>query len=140
MGLLRRPRLSLTGAVFRTVNENVIFTVDATAIPPIYNQDDRQLVKGVTGGVAGQITERWEVLVNVGYLDATLDTQNAVNNGNRLVLTPKFSGSVWSTYRLPRNLTARRRRPVHRRRVHQRGQHHQVAGVHAAWTAWWSTR
>ena len=33
-------RLSLTGAVFRTENENVIFTVDATAIPPIYNQDD----------------------------------------------------------------------------------------------------
>jgi catecholate siderophore receptor len=98
-------RLSLTGAAFRTVNENVIFTVDATAIPPIYNQDDRQLVKGVTGGIAGQITERWSMLFSAGYLDATLDTQNAVNDGNRLVLTPKFSGSLWSTYRLPRNLT-----------------------------------
>ena len=98
-------RLSVTGAVFRTVNENVIYTVDATAIPPIYNQDDRQLVRGVTGGVAGQVTDRWQVLVSAGYLDATLDTQNAVNNGNQLVLTPKFSGSVWSTYRLPLNLT-----------------------------------
>ena len=98
-------RLSLTGAAFRTVNENVIFTVDATAIPPVYNQDDRQLVKGVTGGIAGQITERWNMLFSAGYLDATLDTQNAVNNGNQLVLTPKFSGSLWSTYRLPRNLT-----------------------------------
>jgi catecholate siderophore receptor len=98
-------RLSLTGAVFRTVNENVIYTVDATAIPPVYNQDDRQLVRGVTGGVAGQVTERWQVLFSAGYLDAILDTQNAVNNGNQLVLTPKFSGSLWSTYRLPLNLT-----------------------------------
>jgi catecholate siderophore receptor len=98
-------RLSLTGAAFRTVNENVIFTVDATSIPPLYNQDDRQLVKGVTGGVAGRVTDRWEVMVSAGYLDATLDTQNAVNNGMRLTLTPKFSGNIWSTYRLPGNLT-----------------------------------
>jgi len=55
--------------------------------------------------VAGQVTDRWQVLVSAGYLDATLDTQNAVNNGNQLVLTPKFSGSVWSSYRLPLNLT-----------------------------------
>jgi catecholate siderophore receptor len=98
-------RLSLTGAAFRTVNENVIFTVDATAIPPFYNQDDRQIVKGVTGGIAGQITRRWSMLFSAGYLDATLDTQNSANDGNRLVLTPKFSGSLWSTYRLPGNLT-----------------------------------
>jgi catecholate siderophore receptor len=98
-------RLSLTGAAFRTVNENVIFTVDATAVPPIYNQDDRQLVKGVTGGIAGQVTQRWSVLFSAGYLDATLDTQNSANDGNRLVLTPKFSGSLWSTYHLPGNLT-----------------------------------
>ena len=35
-------RLSLTGAVFHTINKNVIFTVDAAAVPPIYNQDDKQ--------------------------------------------------------------------------------------------------
>jgi catecholate siderophore receptor len=98
-------RLSLTGAAFRTVNENVIFTVDAASIPPVYNQDDRQLVKGVTAGVAGRVTDRWEVMVSAGYLDATLDTQNAVNNGKQLTLTPTFSGNIWSTYRLPGSLT-----------------------------------
>ena len=41
-------RLSLTGAAFRTKNENVIFTVDATAVPPIFNQDDAQQVKGLS--------------------------------------------------------------------------------------------
>jgi catecholate siderophore receptor len=99
-------RLSLTGAAFRTVNENVIFTVDAAAIPPVYNQDDRQLVKGVTGGIAGRITTRWEIFASAGYLDARLDTQNSANNGRQLTLTPKRSGSIWSTYRFPGNLTA----------------------------------
>ena len=45
-------------------------------MPPIFNQDDGQLVKGVTVGALGQVTERWQVLANVGYLDATLETQN----------------------------------------------------------------
>ena len=31
--------------MFRTDNKNVIYTVDATAIPPIYNQDDAQRVQ-----------------------------------------------------------------------------------------------
>ena len=40
-------RLSLSAALFRTDNENVIFTVDATAIPPVFNQDDGQRVNGL---------------------------------------------------------------------------------------------
>ena len=98
-------RLSVTGAAFRTENKNVIFTVDAAAIPPIYNQDDGQLVKGVTVGAMGKITDRWDLLANIGYLDTELQSQNAVNNGNRLTLTPAFSGSIWTTYRLPKGLT-----------------------------------
>ncbi len=53
----------------------------------------------------GRITDRWEILANVGYLDSELQTQNSVNNGNRLTLTPEFSGSLWTTYRLPVRLT-----------------------------------
>jgi catecholate siderophore receptor len=94
-------RLSLTGAVFHTENENVIFTVDATAVPPIYNQDDAQRVNGVTGGAVGQITDRWEVLANIGFLDSEQVTQNTATNGLRLTLTPEWSGSVWTTYRFP---------------------------------------
>ncbi len=98
-------RLSLTGAVFHTENKNVIFTVDAAAIPPVYNQDDGQIVNGVTFGAMGRITPRWEVLANIGYLDTELETQVVANNGNRLLLTPAFSGSIWTTYELPKGLT-----------------------------------
>ncbi len=98
-------RILLTGSVFRTENKNVIFTVDAAAIPPIYNQDDGQIVNGVTAGVMGRLTDRWDVLASLGYLDTRLQTQNAVNNGRRLTLTPKLSSSIWTTYRLSSALT-----------------------------------
>lgn len=91
-------RLSLSGAVFRTDNENVIFTVDATAIPPIFNQDDAQRVNGITLGAVGQISPRWQVLAAVGYLDTRQLSQNPANNGKRLSLTPALSGSLWTTF------------------------------------------
>jgi catecholate siderophore receptor len=94
-------RLSLNGAVFHTRNENVIFTVDATATPPVFNQDDEQLVTGMTLGGVGRLTNRWDVLANIGYLDSEFRSQGEAGNGRRLVLTPAASGSIWSTYRLP---------------------------------------
>jgi catecholate siderophore receptor len=102
---LYNNRLSLSTALFRTDNENVIFTVDATAIPPVFNQDDGQRVTGFTIGSLGQITTRWQVLASLGYLNTRQISQNAANNGKRLTLTPEFSGSVWSTYDFPRGLT-----------------------------------
>ena len=98
-------RLSLSGALFRTQNENVIFTVDATAVPPIFNQDDEQLVNGATVGAMGRMSDRWDILANFAYLNTELRTQNAINDGNRLTLTPELSGSIWSTYRWPLGLT-----------------------------------
>jgi catecholate siderophore receptor len=95
----------LTGAFFRTENENVIYTVDATAVPPLFNQDDAQLVRGVTLAAVGQLSPRWQVLASMGYLDTSLEPQNSVNSGNQLILTPPFSLSVWTTYQLPFRLT-----------------------------------
>jgi catecholate siderophore receptor len=95
-------RLSLNAAVFHTINENVLFTVDAVAVPPVYNQDDKQRVDGVTLGATGQITPRWQVLASAGYLDSESLTQSEANNGRRLTLSPKLSGSLWSTIRLPK--------------------------------------
>jgi catecholate siderophore receptor len=98
-------RLSLSAALFRTDNENVIFTVDAAAIPPVFNQDDRQRVDGFTIGSLGQITDRWQLLANFGYLDTRQISQNPANNGRRLTLTPELSGSLWTTYDFPRGFT-----------------------------------
>jgi catecholate siderophore receptor len=94
-----RNRLLVNAAVFHTTNENVIFTVDATAVPPIFNQDDAQRVNGITVGGIGQITDRLQLIANIAYLDSELRSQNSANNGNRLVLTPRVAGSLWATYR-----------------------------------------
>lgn len=97
-------RLLLTAAVFHTINENVIFNIDSAAIPPVFNQDDEQQVDGVTIGATGQVTRNWDVLASVGYLDSKSVSQGS-NNGMRLPLSPKWSGSVWTTYRLPKGWT-----------------------------------
>ena len=66
-------KLSLSAAVFRTDNKNVIFTVDATAIPPIFNQDDRSASTDSRSDRSGQMTPRWQVLANFGYLEHPAD-------------------------------------------------------------------
>ena len=45
------------------------------------------------------------MFANFAYLDSSLETQNDVNQGNRLTLTPEYSASVWTTYRLPFRVT-----------------------------------
>jgi catecholate siderophore receptor len=98
---LFRDRLLVSVAAFHTINKNVIFTVDPTAVPPIFNQDDEQRVNGLSLGAVGQITSRLQLTANFGYLDSERITQNATQNGLRLQLTPRNSGSLWATYQLP---------------------------------------
>jgi catecholate siderophore receptor len=101
---LAGSRLQLNGALFYTENTNVIFVVDAGAVPPIFNQDDGQRVKGVSLALVGRLLPRWDLNLSVQYLDSELRTQNAANDGRRLTLTPEVSGSVWTTVRLPREI------------------------------------
>ena len=126
--------------MFHTINKNVLFTVDAVAVPPIYNQDDKQQVDGVTLGATGQITPQWQVLASFGYLDTESLTQNSVNNGKRLTLSPEFSGSVWTHLRTAERLDGRRWRARHQFGVLQRRQHHQGARLQHRRRAGRSTR
>jgi catecholate siderophore receptor len=97
-------RLQLTGALFWTENKNVIYVVDGTAIPPIFNQDDGQSVKGTTLSLIGQITQWWDVTMSAQYLDSEVKSQNPAIDGRRLALAPEFSGSLWTTVRLPHDI------------------------------------
>jgi catecholate siderophore receptor len=99
-------RLQLSGAFFSTENTNVIFVVDANAVPPIFNQDDGQRVRGIALGAVGRIAPWWDVNFSIQYLDSEAKSQNATTNGRRLTLTPEFSGNIWSTVTLPHNIRA----------------------------------
>ena len=45
----------------------MIYTVDATTVPPTYNQDDRQKVKGASLGLVGRVSDNWDVMLNVTF-------------------------------------------------------------------------
>jgi len=91
-------RLSANLAVFDTRNTNVIYTIDAAAVPPLFNQDDGQIVRGATVGLVGQLSDHWSVMTNFAYMNGTLDSQSATTDGNRITLLPVWSGSLWTTY------------------------------------------
>lgn len=95
---LFQNRLSANIALFDTRNENVIYTVDAVAIPAIFNQDDEQHLQGGTLGLLGQLTSGWSIMANAAYLGGTQNSQGATLDGRQLTLMPKWSGSLWTTY------------------------------------------
>ncbi len=95
---LFRRRLSATLALFDTRNENVIYTIDAAAVPPLFNQDDAQHLRGGTLGLVGQLTSRWSAMANMAWLDGRQRSQNVLTNGRQLTLMPEWSGSVWTTW------------------------------------------
>ena len=55
-------------------------------MPPIFNQDDGQHVKGVAFALVGRIAPRWDVNLSLQYLDSRSKSQNPANNGKRLAL------------------------------------------------------
>ena len=73
-------------------------------MPPIFNQDDGQRVKGVRvrADRPDHAALGREPQPAVSRLRAR--SQNPANDGKRLVLTPELSGSVWTTVRLPRDI------------------------------------
>jgi catecholate siderophore receptor len=97
-------RLQLTGSFFWTENKNVIFVVDANAVPPIFNQDDEQKVKGVAVSAIGRLAPWWDVNLSLQFLDSTSESQTPANDGKQLLLTPDVSGSLWTTVRLPHDV------------------------------------
>jgi catecholate siderophore receptor len=94
-------RLAASVATFLTYNSNVIYTVDATTVPPTFNQDDKQRVAGASLGLVGRLTDGWDVMFNFTYLRSENQSQNPALAGRWLTLTPETSGSVWTTYQTP---------------------------------------
>ena len=102
-------KLLLTAALFRNDRTN---TRVASADPenPIQVLDGKSRVQGLELGASGQISKEWSISASYAYLDseilqgaadgAATDTQK----GQKLIGTPEQSGSLWTTYALPRGL------------------------------------
>lgn len=125
-GLFNR-RLELTAAVFRNERTNFRVASNDPALPAATQVlDGRARVDGIAVGASGTIGKNWTIFANYTYLDgevlqsvsdaciANPGNGTATNNpcansgalpdpqrGTAFVQTPKHSGSLFTTYKLP---------------------------------------
>lgn len=96
-------RLLLTGAVFRTVIENEVYTQDDGTV----SQIGRKRVTGVELTATGQITPDWNLIASYTHQNTkiTLGDATAQDGSSTLPYAPDDAASLWTTYRTPVGLT-----------------------------------
>jgi catecholate siderophore receptor len=94
-------RLQATGALFDTVNSNTVFT-DPVLGPVAAGE---QSVRGIELGLSGRVNDDLLIYGGFAYLDSAVDVGTAAQIGYGLPLIPKYSGNVWTTYRLNEKFT-----------------------------------
>lgn len=96
-------KLSLTAAIFRTEKTNAR---TRTANDQPFILAGEQVVEGVEIGVAGNITEAWQVFAGAAWMDSSIEASAVADEvDSNMVLTPETSYNLWTTYRLPFGLT-----------------------------------
>jgi len=88
-------RLSATAAVYRLDRTNVAITDPNNPAQSLLV--DGQRVQGVELGLAGQVTDAWQVMAGYAYQDSEVQTPGA-QDGNELGQVPKSSFSLWNRY------------------------------------------
>ena len=142
-------RLQLTLALFRNERSNFRVPSNEPGVPDPQVLDGRARVDGIALGASGYITPEWSIFANYTYLDSEvrqsvsdfcLDNPGSAGcansaaipdpqAGDRLIGTPRHSGSLFTTYRLPfgleigYGLTYQGNFPTHQRNLLQRTQY-----------------
>ncbi|TAM00789.1 MAG: TonB-dependent siderophore receptor [Paraburkholderia sp.] len=89
-------KLSLTSALFQIDTTNARVTLPNNEYAMVGNKR----VQGVELGVAGQLTNAWQVFGGYTYMKSELrdNGKDAANNGHRFPNTPKHSFTMWTNY------------------------------------------
>lgn len=91
-------RLSLTGAVFRTDKTNMRVPIDPATNTNL-QLGGLARVDGIELGVAGRVTDKWNVSVGYSYLRSEfVETTELDRLGNELPNTPAHNFTFWNTY------------------------------------------
>ena len=92
-------RLSLTGAAFRIEKTNLRVPNDPAlpAAQQVLVLDGLARVQGVEFGVAGRVTDQWQVYAGYSYLDSEIsETTNLAELGRQLPQTPPHNFTLWN--------------------------------------------
>jgi catecholate siderophore receptor len=113
-------RLQAAIALFRNERSNFRVASNDPIAPTLQVVDGRSRVTGLALGVSGNITPEWQIFANYTWLDS--EVLQSVSDfclanpgpaclnsaaipdpqaGDRLIQTPRHSGSLFTTYRLP---------------------------------------
>jgi catecholate siderophore receptor len=93
-------KLSLTSSVFQIEKTNARVPDPNNSAFNILGGDQR--VRGFEVGVAGSITDKWQIFAGYAYLDSkVVKSSVAASLGVPLANTPRNTLSVWTTYMLP---------------------------------------
>lgn len=91
-------RLTLSGAVFRIEKTNLRIPIDPATNTALV-LDGLARVDGVELGVAGKLTDRWNVFAGYSYLDSQIaNTTDLSQLGRQLPNTPPHNFTLWTTY------------------------------------------
>lgn len=90
-------RLSLTTALFQINKRNI--AADDPLDSDYSVLTGRQRVRGLEMDLTGTPLPGWELIWSGAYLDARITQDEDYAIGNRLTGVPKWSSSLWSTYR-----------------------------------------
>lgn len=90
--------LQASVAVYRLNRSNVAITDPADVTKMLLV--DGQYTQGVELGLAGRITDHWQVMGGYAYQTGTITTTQSatVVKGNRLAQLPRHSASLWNRY------------------------------------------
>lgn len=88
------PKLTLSGAVFRTDRDDVKVVDPSNAALLI--RAGQQRTDGVELGLQGEVTKNWEIYAGYANLDSRITKGTTVPAGRRVGLVPQDSFSVWN--------------------------------------------
>lgn len=115
-------RLSTNAALFRTERRNVAMAGTVNGVANSFAGNAKQVVEGLEVGAVGQLSPAWSIFGGVLFMNSERRHSAAVDaarlaanpgdygtrtstNGDELAFSPKFTASLWSTYRLPVGVT-----------------------------------
>ena len=101
-------KLSVTGAIFRIEKTNLRIPLnpEAASTNQVLVLDGLARVDGVEFGVAGALTDKWQIFAGYSYLQSEiLNTTNGAERGRALPSTPHNNFNLWTSYAVTPDLT-----------------------------------